>query len=93
MSLPMYASTRKLPSHPYERYTGHLQALINERWENSTQTHFGVYQELVIGSGEYSPVNISIDTAIDIGTGFKKGDDFKVFSHKNIEGQMPLGTI
>ena len=93
MSLPMYASTRKLPSAPYERYTGHLQALINERWENSTQTHFEVYQELVIGSGEYSPVNISIDTAIDIGTGFKKGDDFKVFSHKNIEGQMPLGTM
>ena len=93
MNLPMYQNLRKLASTPYERYTGHLQALINERWENSTQTHFEVFQEMVIGSGEYSPVNVSIDTAIDIGTGFKKGDDFKVFSHKNIEGQMPLGTM
>lgn len=93
MSLPMYENARKLPSTPHERYTRGLQALINERWMNSTQTSFEVYQELEIGSGEYSLVNISVDTAIDIGTGFKKGDDFKVFSHKNIEGQMPLGTM
>lgn len=93
MSLPMYENARKLPSTPHERYTGGLQALINERWTNSTQTGFEVYQELEIGSGEYSLVDISIDTAIDIGTGFKKGDDFKVFSHKHIEGQMPLGTM
>ena len=93
MNLPMYESTRKLASTPYERYTSHLQSLIHDRWDNSTQTAFNVYQELVIGSGEYSPVDISVDTAIDIGTGFKKGDDFKVFSHRHIDGQMPLGTM
>ena len=78
---------------PHDAYLSHLQALINERWENSTQTIFSVYQQADIGSDEWIEQPISIDTAIDIGTGFKKGDDFKVFSHKNISADMKLGIM
>lgn len=93
MEFPRYAYARKLVKKPHDAYLSHLQALINERWENSTQTIFTVYQQVDIGSTEYVEVPMSIDTAIDIGTGFKKGDDFKVFSHKNIEADLKLGLM
>ena len=93
MDFPMYDNARKLVKKPHDAYLSHLQALINERWENSTQTIFSVYQQADIGSDEWIEQSISIDTAIDIGTGFKKGDDFKVFSHKNISADMKLGIM
>ena len=93
MDFPMYDNARKLVKRPHDAYLSHLQALINERWENSTQTIFSVYQQADIGSDEWIEQPISIDTAIDIGTGFKKGDDFMVFSHKNISADMKLGIM
>ena len=93
MDFPMYDNARKLVKKPHDAYLSQLQALINERWENSTQTIFSVYQQADIGSDEWIEQPISIDTAIDIGTGFKKGDDFKVFSHKNISADMKLGIM
>lgn len=93
MDFPMYDNARKLMKRPHDAYLSQLQALINERWENSTQTIFNVYQQADIGSDEWIEQPISIDTAIDIGTGFKKGDDFKVFSHKNISADMKLGIM
>ena len=93
MDFPMYDNARKLVKQPHDAYLSQLQALINERWENSTQTIFSVYQQADIGSDEWIEQPISIDTAIDIGTGFKKGDDFKVFSHKNISADMKLGIM
>lgn len=93
MDFPMYDNARKLVKRPHDAYLSQLQALINERWENSTQTIFSVYQQADIGSDEWIEQPISIDTAIDIGTGFKKGDDFKVFSHKNISADMKLGIM
>ena len=91
MDLPMYENMRNLVQAPKDYYLNQLQALINDRWENSTQTYNVINQQKAIGSAEYEQVNISVDTAIDIGTGFKKGDDFKVFSHKNISHEVPLG--
>ena len=93
MDFPTYDNARKLVKKPHDAYLSQLQALINERWENSTQTIFSVYQQADIGSDEWIEQPISIDTAIDIGTGFKKGDDFKVFSHKNISADMKLGIM
>lgn len=93
MDFPMYDNARKLVKRPHDAYLSQLQALINERWENSTQTIFSVYQQADIGSDEWIEQPMSIDTAIDIGTGFKKGDDFKVFSHKNISADMKLGIM
>ena len=93
MNLPMYENTRKLRDNPYDYYVNHLQALINSQWENSTQTYLNIEQETGIGTKVFEPVDISVDTAIDIGTGFKKGDDFKVFSHRDISHEVPLGTM
>lgn len=93
MDFPMYDNARKLVKRPHDAYLSQLQALINERWENSTQTIFSVYQQADIGSDEWIEQPMSIDTAIDIGTGLKKGDDFKVFSHKNISADMKLGIM
>lgn len=93
MDLPMYENMRKLVQTPHKFYLNQLQALVNDRWENSTQTSSEIYQQAEIGSSTYNLVDISVDTAIDIGTGFKKGDDFKVFSHKNISETVPLGLL
>ena len=87
----MYEDMRTLITTPKDYYLNQLQALINDRWDNSTQTYNVIYQQTAIGSSQYEQVNISVDTAIDIGSGFKKGDDFKVFSHKNISHEVPLG--
>ena len=93
MNLPMYDNARKLHQTPNDHYLTQLQALVNDRWENSTQTSHNIYQETGIGTKVYEPMEISVDTAIDIGTGFKKGDDFKVFSHKDISHEVQLGTM
>lgn len=93
MDLPIYDSMRKLITTPYNRYIDGLQALINDRWDNSTQTYSIIKQETEIGNGLYQQVDISVDTAIDIGTGFKKGDDFKVFSYRDLSIEVPLGTM
>lgn len=93
MNLPMYNNARKLHNKPNDHYLTQVQALINDRWENGTQTSHNIYQETGIGTREYRPVDISVDTAIDIGTGFKKGDDFKVFSHRDISHEVQLGTM
>ena len=93
MDFPMYESARKLVYRPHDAYLSHLQALVDNRWENSTQTIFEVYQQVDIGSDQYIAAPMSIDTAIDIGTGFKKGDDFKVFSHRDIGAELKLGLM
>ena len=93
MDLPMYENMRKLIQTPHDAYINQLQALVNDRWDNSTQTSSIIYQQSAIGSDVYNQVNISVDTAIDIGTGFKKGDDFKVFSHQDISTTVPLGLL
>jgi hypothetical protein len=49
--------------------------------------------ETQIGSKVYESIEISVDTAVDIGTGFKKGDDFKVFSFRDITLEVPIGTM
>lgn len=89
----MYENMREMLVTPHNHYMNHLQALINDRWDNSTQTSQAIYQQDNIGDSNYSLVDISVDTAIDIGTGFKKGDDFKVFSYRDLSIEAPLGLM
>ena len=93
MDLPMYENLHQNHVTSHQHYINQLQALINNRWNNSTQTSETIYQQYEIGSATYELVDVSVDTAIDIGTGFKKGDDFKVFSHKDISTEVPLGLM
>lgn len=93
MDLSMYDSLRALIETPKEHYINQMQALVDDRWENSTQTSFDVQIQKNIGSDAYIDVEISIDAAIDMGTGYKKGDDFKVFSHRDITTETPIGLM
>ena len=93
MDFPMYESMRTLIDMPYNHYVEQMQALINNRWDNSTQNTFEVWQEEPFASGQYNLVDVSIDTGVDIGTGYKKGEDFKIFSHRDISHEVQLGTM
>ena len=93
MNLPMYENRREMLVTPHNHHMNQLQALINNRWDNSTQTSQAIYQQDNIGDSNYSLVDISVDTAIDIGTGYKKGDDFKVFSYRDLSIEAPLGLM
>ena len=83
--LHMYSDT------PKDEYTSFIQAMLNDRWDNSTQNSELIYKQEDIGSEIYNPVDISVDMAIDMGTGLKKSDDFKLFGSKNLSDKNVLG--
>lgn len=89
----MYDSLRALIETPKEHYINQMQALVDDRWENSTQTSFEVQMQKDIGSEVYGDVEVSVDASIDAGTGYKKGDDFKIFSHRDIRLETPTGLM
>lgn len=93
MDLSFYEASRSLRQTPNAHYLSQKQAQINALWENGTQTSFTVLKQDEIGSAIYSPIDVSIDMAIDIGTGYKKSDDFKVFSHKDITTRHDTGIL
>lgn len=80
-------------STPKEKYTSFIQAMLNDRWDNSTQNSYEIYKQKEIGSSEYELEPISVDMAIDMGTGLKKSDDFKLFGNKNLETKNVLGLM
>lgn len=70
-----------------QTYLNDMQATINAQWDNSTQTtgdtnNLYATEQKAIGSKEYVSVDVSIDMQIDLGTGQKISDDFKIFTHK-----------
>lgn len=83
----MYSDT------PKDEYTSFIQAMLNDRWDNSTQNSELIYKQEDIGSEIYNPVDISVDMAIDMGTGLKKSDDFKLFGSKNLSDKNVLGLM
>lgn len=91
MDLPFYSSRPK--QSPNDVYLEQLQALIDDRWENSTQTKYDVLVQDEIGADSFSPVEISIDAQIEGGTGFKLGDDYKIFSYRKIDTEVPNGLM
>lgn len=94
MSLPYYANALKTrPSNPKEHYLQQKQAQVDALWDISTQNNEIVLMQEEIGSNEYIEMPISVDTAIDLSTGFKKGDDYKIFSHKNISTNHAIGLM
>jgi hypothetical protein len=70
-----------------QTYLNDMQATINAQWDNSTQTtgdtnNLYATEQTAIGSKDYVSVDISIDMQIDLATGQKISDDYKVFTHK-----------
>lgn len=77
---------------PNDSHLDLMQATINDKWIDTTQS-YSVLQEQAIGSDLYDPVDISVDMVIDMGTGVKKSDDFKTFSHRDMSANTALGIM
>lgn len=83
---------------PSDKYKSDMQNTIYKQWENSTQntgadTGIQCSRQTEIGSKSYVDINVSIDMQIDLSTGLKKPDDFKVFSHKELSDNTILGLM
>lgn len=93
MALPYFQSfLNNFAQNPNDYYLELQQEVLNSQWENTTQSYV-VQQQQSIGSDVYDPVDIMVDNVIDMGTGIKKSDDFKTFSHKNISIDTILGLM
>jgi len=94
MALKYYNNYLKNISRtPNQAYLENTQAYNNEVWDNSTQTSFHIMEQNGIGSDEYFDQDISVDMAIDLSTGQKKSDDWKVFSYRDLSFQTRIGLM
>lgn len=95
MSLPPYYENylTNISRTPNQTYLDNAQAFNNSIWGNSTQTSFTVLEEDSLGAGTYHEVDISVDMAIELSTGNKKSDDWKIFSFKSLTGETQLGLL
>lgn len=82
-----------LSRSPNQQYLDDAQAFYDSVWDNSTQTAFEVLQQDSIGSKEYHKEDISVDMMIDLMTGEKRADDWKVFSYRNMNADTKLGLM
>lgn len=80
------------PLSPDDAYRDLLQASIDDQWCNTTQVVCAKEQD-GIGSKDYNHVDIRVDYAIDMGTGTKQGDDFKIFAFRDMEHKAPKGLM
>lgn len=79
-------------SSPDEAYRDLMQASVLAQWDNTTQV-IKVKEQESIGSNLYNDVEVRVDYAIDMGTGFKQDDDFKIFAFKDINHKSPKGLM
>lgn len=99
MALKFYNNYLKnVAFSPTQRYLNDMQNSINKQWINSTQTT-GEHNNLTclmqkeIGSMIYEETDVSVDMQIDMGTGLKMSDDFKIFSHKDLNVSTERGRM
>jgi len=94
MALQFYENyLQNIYRNPNEVYTQTTQAFANSVWNNSTQTYYTILGQGNIGSGIYLPQEISVDMAIDLTTGMKKSDDWKIFTFKDLSTIPSLGLM
>ena len=80
------------PLSPDDAYRDLMQASIDDQWCNTTQVVCAQEQN-GIGSKEYNHIDIRVDYAIDMGTGTKQGDDFKIFAFRDMNHKAPKGLM
>lgn len=80
-----------LSKTPHDYYVDHMQALINDRWDNTT-TLFNIKRENPFGSLEFDDVDAHVIHAIDKSTGMKQGDDFRELIFRDLSVTVELGT-
>lgn len=92
MALNFYESKLEmLPKNPHDSYVEHMQALINERWDNTT-TLLTIKRENPFGSLKFDDIEAHVIHAIDKSTGMKQGDDFRELIFRDLDVTVELGT-
>lgn len=81
-----------LATNPHDTYMELMQASINAQWDNTTQV-VSVFEQEKIGSEIFNPFEVRVDYAIDMGTGFKQDDDFKVFAFQDLQHKVAKGLL
>lgn len=81
-----------LATNPHDTYMELMQASINAQWDNTTQV-VSVFEQEKIGSEIFNPLEVRVDYAIDMGTGFKQDDDFKVFAFQDLQHKVAKGLL
>lgn len=79
-------------SSPDEAYRDLMQASVLAQWDNTTQV-IKVKEQETVGGNLYNDIEVRVDYAIDMGTGFKQDDDFKIFAFKDIDHKSPKGLM
>lgn len=77
---------------PSQSYTELFQATIDEQWSNTTQL-ITVLEQASIGSDIYNELEVRVDYALDMGTGYKQDDDYKLFSFQNLSHNVSKGLL
>lgn len=80
------------PDNPDDAYRDLIQATICDQWDNTTQV-VCVSEQCHVGHDWYEDIEVRVDYAIDMGTGLKQGDDFKIFAFKDIMHKEPKGLM
>ena len=81
-----------LATNPHDTYMELMQASINAQWDNTTQVE-KIYEQQGIGSEDFDLLEVRVDYAIDMGTGFKQGDDFKEFAFQDLQHKVAKGLL
>ena len=94
MALKFYQNyLNNMAKDPDSEYRGLMQASVDSQWDNTTQVLDCVQEQDGIGSNKYHCVDVHIDYAIEMGTGFKQDDDFKIFSFRDLAHKAPKGLM
>lgn len=80
------------PNNAGDAYRELAQASINAQWDNTTQL-ITVLEQDGIGICGYHPVQVHVDYAIEMGTGVKQDDDFKIFAFKDLNHKESKGLM
>ena len=94
MALKFYQNyLNNMAKDPDSEYRGLMQASVDSQWDNTTQVLDCVQEQDGIGSNKHHCVDVHIDYAIEMGTGFKQDDDFKIFSFRDLAHKAPKGLM
>ena len=80
------------PENADDAYRDLIQATICDQWDNTTQV-ITVCEQCHVGHDCYEDIEVRVDYAIDMSTGLKQGDDFKIFAFKDITHKEPKGLM
>ena len=75
---------------PGEIILNGFQAYLNEQFANAPDS-FLIREETIIGSGSYVDVDVRVNRGINIYTGEKLGDDYKLLLFKDLQHATSLG--